>query len=66
MDTQPKPSQERLLEWLREGLESGRLKLQPIQDEAGRILLVNIVLDDQGEIPPLKGERFDPRKTRPL
>lgn len=65
MDTNPKSSQQAFLEWLRKGLEEGRLKIHPIQDEEGRILSISIVLDSGGDIPVVPAAH-DPRRRRPL
>jgi hypothetical protein len=62
----PSSSQQALLQWLREGLEIGRLKLAAIQDDDGQILSVSVILDDGGG-PVQPGKAInDPRHTRPL
>lgn len=62
-------NQDELIAWLKRGLEEGRLKLLPIEDEQGRILSVSIVLDAGGTFTEPDPRRVRPAgslKTRPL
>lgn len=62
--TNPKSSQAALITWLTEGLAAGRFRAVPIEDEEGRILSVNIVMDGARQLVDVL--RDDPRQTRPL
>lgn len=61
--TNPKASQAALIAWLTEGLAAGRFQAVPIEDEEGRILSVNVLLDGTGQ--PVDVPRTDPRRQAP-
>jgi hypothetical protein len=61
MDTKQPSKQE--LEWIIDGLKSGRLKAEATRDNEGNIMYVTIVPTDAD---PRRAHRDDPRRTRPL
>lgn len=62
-DTKPTDSQAALIAWLKEGLESGRFQAVPVEDEAGQILRVRLVVYGDGQ--PVNLQAHDPRRQQP-